>query len=943
MDNKLIVMLSDRFYKKYKEIFNEYDVIKVKNIDRLLEHKYDQRPVFVVDNEHIKEDSVKIYSKNLTTIVFCDDCTQNIKRRVDDDAFFILDSASSDYIVKTTLKRAMDYSNLKNKSPDSENYYKILFNSLAMAEPDAIFIRDRDGKYLDILVDKEREKKLIFGDITKMIGRNINEVLNKKLAQEFVDKINYVLDNNEKINYEYTIMVGGERRRVLAYIAPIKELDQVIWISKDITDEYNSKIYLQSIIDHRIDIINNINHEIRTPLNYISSVVSDVVIKKSGAFDTRLEKVKDSVDKIIDIIGKLMEFNNIRQDNLEVVNEDFDMFKIVETLSNKYVVKSYKKNLTYNTVIDKNIPRFYNGDQNILIKCIDILLDNAVKFTEKGEIYLKIGYSDGWLEVNVKDTGIGIEKEKIKNIFYEFIQEDLTAGKRYDGIGIGLTILTGLVKKVGGNIKVRSEKGKGTNFVLKYPVIEIKEREVQRESEIFRNKKAIIVDDDSVSRKIMELSLTNLGFQVNTFTDGWDVINYVSKYTESVDLLVVDWNIPRMDGTEISKKIRDLENSNHIKILLVTSFYDDNLSDRCNEVGINSFLYKPLDNSILYEKLHILFTEKGEEATNTKSYRYPGANVLIVDDSHLNLTLLENILKKMSIKVTSCEDGIEAVKNVKNFKYDFALIDIEMPIINGFETSKLIKKVDSKIPIVLMSAKEKALVVSQIKELNLDGFLGKPVDTNNLSDELSKHLGKYLTTSYEEEIIEAVELFDIPNVSMKNAMDRFHNNSELLLKSIKNFVLEYDEMKEIIIRHIIDEEYEELARSIHKLKGISGNLGIEKIYNWCVNSERNIENGSIDLIGFDELDIIHKEIKSFIERYSYENGEEKEEIGESEAKVLISDLTNSLKLRKVKDINECVDKIQKSSNVLLENFDEIYTSISKYNYKSALKQLMERD
>lgn len=943
MDKNIMVMLSNDTYAKWFKYLHKYDVTKIETISDLLSKTHIKKPVLITETDMISCQELSIISKSTVTIIVGEEEENDNVCKEYSDVYIFLSSNMTQLTINKLIDRTIEYSCLIGGPEDSEISKASMCCALVDAIPDAIIIRNREGDYVDIIVNKDREQNMIFGNKEKMIGKNVKEVLNVRLAEEFIRKTREVLDTKQSIHYEYELMLHGEKRHVVSYIAPIKGTDNVVWIARDITDQFNDKIYIQSITDNRIGIINNLNHEVRTPLNYLSTTIDSITKLGCDSFGDKLGKMKNAVDQMKEVLGKLVDFNNILQDNIIVQNEEFDLYKLIESLSNKYIVKCYDKGVVFNTVIEDNIPRYYVGDKGIITKCLDILLDNAHKFTQEGEINILVNLSDDKLILSVKDTGVGIEKDKINDIFYEFIQEDLSPTKHYGGIGIGLSVLRGLIKKLNGKINLKSKKGIGTKFDISIPIEVIKKKQMLRSNSFFINKNALIVDDDTISRQILDISLKNIGFKVKSFTEGESVIDYLTKDYPEVDIVVVDWNIPKMDGLEIAKNIRNIKEYRDCKIVLVTSFYNNDLTSLCREAGIDSFIYKPIDNSLFNDILYNLFDVNDEEEKGNNKYNYKGANVLVLDDSSLNTEMIGNFLLRRGIEVYKYTDPIEAIRNIDKNKIDMAIIDIEMPVMDGFECSSRIRKINKALPIVMMSAKEEEIVARKINEGDLNGFLGKPVDMNLMEKYLLKILKEYKVENKDVSNTKKSEVFEINGIDVNRAMERFHWNKELFIQSVRNFLTDFSDEKEIMKKSLAEGEYDILKQVVHKIKGHSGNLSIDAIYNWCIKTENLIKREEFHLIDIDSNDSIIISISNELEKIDISKEVKEIEISDDQAKEIKKHMIDALKKRSVKDINKYLLELQNNIHPIFEDYDEIITSIKRYKYKDALEKIMERD
>ncbi|MGD9225197.1 MAG: response regulator [Desulfobacterales bacterium] len=631
------------------------------------------------------------------------------------------------------------------------------------------------------------------------------------------------------------------------------------------------------------DFLANMSHEIRTPMNAIIGMAhlalkTDLTAKQ---YDY-LKKVDISAKSLLGIINDILDFSKIEAGKLDMESADFQLEDTLDNISTLVGIKTQEKGLELLFKIDPTVPRALVGDPLRLGQILINLSNNAVKFTDEGEIVVstELVKKDGaqaTLKFSVQDTGIGMTAEQTAKLFQPFMQADSSTTRKYGGTGLGLTISKRLAEMMGGEIWVESQPGQGSifSFTANFGLRKEKTKKRFKPSKDLRGMKVLVVDDNATSREILKDMLESFTFEVSVAASGPAGITELEDANEDkpFELVIMDWKMPGMDGIEASKRVKSHTGLSKIPaIVMVTAYGREEVMQQAEAVGLEGFLLKPVSPSMLFDATMQAFGEavpeisritqrKEQEAEALKHIQ--GARLLLVEDNEINQQVAKEILEGAGLNISIANNGQEAVDAVKENNYDAVLMDVQMPVMDGYTATKTIRKWESgmrnkgkaQIPIIAMTAHAMAGDEDKSLQAGMNGHVTKPIDPDQLFATLQKWIkpGEKRVQVQQPEIpvahpesnkaaLDEDQLPEsLPGFDLSDGLKRLQGNKRLYRKLLLNFATDYGETANDIRSALDAKDFERAHSLVHNLKGLAGNLAATDLQASVVNLEKLVK------------------------------------------------------------------------------------------------------
>ena len=596
----------------------------------------------------------------------------------------------------------------------------------------------------------------------------------------------------------------------------------------------------------------NVSHEVRTPMNGIIGM-TELTLQTELTREQReyLETVRSSADALLTVINDLLDFSKIEAGKLELQPVPFDCRSVVSEVIRSLAPKAHEKELELAYRVDPRVPANLRGDALRLRQILLNLVGNAIKFTEKGEVVVRVGVADGgsvgerWIRFSVRDTGVGIPADKRDLIFEAFAQADGSTTRRFARTGLGLTISSQLIEAMGGSIEVDSVEGEGSTFTIMLPLeVGDGERVSTNPHLSLGEKRVLVVDDNAASRDILVEVLESWAIGCRAAASGAEAL--VLAQEARFDVALVDSQMPAMDGLTLAGALAKLPSPPAI-VMMFTSVDQGEGAARARAIGIVEWVTKPVKPARLLHALQASVLGKVEPAPSSEGRPARAAarslEVLVAEDNAVNSRLLSALLERAGHLVTVVGDGRAALDALEARRFDLALVDLQMPKVDGMGVAWQLRRHEKRtggyVPLVAVTAHAMKGDRERCLRAGFDGYLTKPIRI----DDLHHVLDSIVPPSYGE-------------VAVPSSDDRGFDREQLLTRTGHDVALAgelasifLDEMPQWIAEvgaAIEAGDGARLQRVAHTVKGAAANFGAGKASDLALILERLGREGALE-------------------------------------------------------------------------------------------------
>jgi PAS domain S-box-containing protein len=643
--------------------------------------------------------------------------------------------------------------------------------------PDFMYVKDAESRF--VVANASLARSMGMETPADLLQKTDFDFYSRELASGFYEDEQKVIRSREALfnREEAGTDSQGNQMWLLTTKVPLfdksGQVTGIAGVGRDITERHKVEREMQRAKEAaeagsraKSEFLANMSHEIRTPLNGVMGM-TDLALDTQLTAEQRdyLETVKTSSDSLLTVINDILDFSKIEAGKIDLEKVDFNLRDSLESTLKTVALRADEKHLELLCEVAPEVPEIVCGDSTRLRQVVINLVGNAIKFTEQGEVAVKVQVesrkgTECVLRFTVSDTGIGIPEDKRELIFAPFSQADTSTTRKYGGTGLGLTISTRLVEVMGGKIWVESEEGRGSqfHFTVRLGAADARDGKLGTTAppEILRGVKVLVVDDNRTNRRILEAMFGRWAMKTTAVGDGQEALEKLSAATgEPYGLILTDMHMPKMDGFTLVEHIRQKPELATATIIMLTSAGHRGDAARCQQLGVAAYLLKPIRQSELRDAIARVLGARAHDGTTPLITRYSltdvressaSLRVLLAEDNAVNQRLAVRLLEKRGHRVAVAGNGREALDALEKEKFDLVFMDVQMPEMDGLEATATIREKERSSglhqPIIALTAHAMKGDREKCMTAGMDGYLTKPIRPPELEEILEEYMAR---------------------------------------------------------------------------------------------------------------------------------------------------------------------------------------------------------